>query len=361
MINVYFLPMREDLRRLFPSLDLPDDFVIPVAAPGVWEDIADRVSIDHILGGLLLAGMNRPDHPSQPHWIEMLRLLGRTSSSFVTAYAELLLRDRDLEGVRQVLDFLQDHGLTDPDSDLVRARWHAETAKLAADREDWEVALEHRRLARELFSRLLETETPSPLLLKSAGLFHFQVEEFDKARTLWDRYLQLQPDDTSIQDLVRKLQKLEEEDTLFKSAYDNIQMNREEEGLAAVEKLLALRKNAWQVWFLKGWALRRLGRFAEALEAFEGALDLQADVVDALNEVGLCLYELGRYEEAERTWERALEKEPMNIKILSNLGILNLKMGDEANAKYYFHAVLDIVPDDQIATAILQELESGQT
>ena len=50
--------------------------------------------------------------------------------------------------------------------------------------------------------------------------------------------------------------------------------------------------------------------------------------------------------------------EPESTKVISNLGYLSLAMGNKAEARKYFAAVLEIEPNDKIAASELMKLEA---
>ena len=63
---------------------------------------------------------------------------------------------------------------------------------------------------------------------------------------------------------------LEEEN--FRRAYELVRDGSEREGLHKIETFLASHPDVWQAHFVRGWALRRTGSYAEAKRAFETVL-----------------------------------------------------------------------------------------
>jgi Flp pilus assembly protein TadD len=159
-----------------------------------------------------------------------------------------------------------------------------------------------------------------------------------------------------IREIVRELDDFFNIDNLFKQAFDNISMGKEEEGIKKITRLLEKRPDFWKGWFLLGWGLRRLKRFTEAKDAFNKALQYTKPNPDLLNELAITNMELGELELSERQLKHALKLEPHNTKVISNLGVVAMKKGDNKLAKGYLKAVLEFAPHDTLAKEFLKKL-----
>jgi Flp pilus assembly protein TadD len=110
----------------------------------------------------------------------------------------------------------------------------------------------------------------------------------------------------------------------------------------------------WNGWFVLGWALRLLDRWADGEAAFKKTIELGGDNSDTRNELAICLMEMGDIAAAGRELEAALKKEPENTKIISNLGVLALKTGDKEKAAAFFRTVLELDSGDPVAKKFLE-------
>ena len=135
-------------------------------------------------------------------------------------------------------------------------------------------------------------------------------------------------------------------------------MGQEEKGLESIKEFLQTNPKVWNAWFMLGWALRRLGRWADAKSAFLQALELGGDNPDTYNELAICCMEMEEFKDCKKYLSEALKTEPENTKIISNLGFLELKQGNVSEAQKYFTIVLDIDPSDVIAKKTLESLEA---
>ncbi|THB63968.1 MAG: tetratricopeptide repeat protein [Spirochaetaceae bacterium] len=134
-------------------------------------------------------------------------------------------------------------------------------------------------------------------------------------------------------------------------------MGNEEQGIEAAREFIKTNPSVWNAWFLLGWGLRRIHRYAEAAEAFEKSADLNDEQPDTFNELAICYMEIDEMGKAHKALQKALSLEPENTKIISNMGILALKTGQNDHARGFFETVLDYDPDDAIAAAYLEHLK----
>ncbi|MDR3148029.1 MAG: tetratricopeptide repeat protein, partial [Treponema sp.] len=155
--------------------------------------------------------------------------------------------------------------------------------------------------------------------------------------------------------LVREIegQGLEDED--FREAWEHIRRGREREGMESIRRFLERRPGAWNGWFLLGWALRRLERWADARSSLEKALELGGDTSDTRNELAICLMEMNDYPGARRQLETALRRDGENIKIISNLGVLAMRGGNKQEAAGFFRTVLELEPEDPLARRYFED------
>ena len=112
-------------------------------------------------------------------------------------------------------------------------------------------------------------------LLNELGFFHLYQGNVEIAKEYLDRYLAIADEDEK-KDHVQKIvddidAKLNDDQTLMRS-YDAIQMNKEGEAVAILDSFLADNPKVWNAWFLKGWALRRMGNYQQAEKALLAAL-----------------------------------------------------------------------------------------
>lgn len=250
-----------------------------------------------------------------------------------------------------------------PEPFINLALMHEEHAKLLADAGSEEDAEKEDEFAHKYYQHLLGLTQAFPPAYYHAAFFFLRKHNYDRTVALLTSYIGMSDDEDRIKkakSILEKLSSMGYLDTIFKEAYDFIQMGEEEKGLERATRFVEKYPNVWNGWFLVGWANRRLGRWAEGAEAFSTALEKGAEGADVYNELSICEMELGHLESARANLERALRIEPENIKIIVNLGALAYRQGRVHEAEGFFKTAVEFEPEDKIAREWLRKLESSR-
>jgi len=150
----------------------------------------------------------------------------------------------------------------------------------------------------------------------------------------------------------------------------------------------------WFLFYVRGIAYERSGRWEEAERDFRKALELEPDQPNVLNylgyslvekgikldealemirkavekrpndgyitdSLGWALYRLGRYEEAVEPMERAVELTPLDPVINDHLGDVYWMVGRKREARFQWKRALSFGPDEKDAARIRRKLEVG--
>ena len=229
-------------------------------------------------------------------------------------------------------------------------------------------------LALENYRKALECADEIPDAYFNAGFFYLKKRNYSEAKACFENYIAALDgiSDEALgengiykreraQELVWKIANRNLENEHFKRAHELVEQGKEQEGIEEIRKFLVDNPAVWNAWFLLGWGLRRLGRFADAKAAFLKAQECEGgdENADTLNELAICQMETGEIGEAKRTLQEALELDGDNTKIIANLACLCQKMGDDEEAKHYFRVVLELDPNDKIAQDQLAHLEAS--
>jgi tetratricopeptide (TPR) repeat protein len=356
-----------------PTVPIPIE--LPAGAGGINPE---EITLEMILSGMLrvLGGEETPPDLSPaggpPRWPAYYRRLVPALRPGIegelTEAAVLKARNGDYALALEILAALK--GLC-PDSSpvfLSRAAVLEERAD-ALERAGQETAAERDYLAAEAaYGEALALENPVPDVLFNAGRFFLKRRDYSRALVCFRAYGSLEEDEAgglspekreNALSLVREIEEHGLEDEDFREAWDHIRRGREREGMDRIRLFLERRPGVWNGWFLLGWALRRLERWADARSSLEKAMELGGDTSDTRNELAICLMELGDYPGARRQLENALRGDVDNIKIISNLGVLALKTGDKQEAAGFFRTVLELEPEDPLARRYLSA-EGGE-
>jgi tetratricopeptide (TPR) repeat protein len=132
--------------------------------------------------------------------------------------------------------------------------------------------------------------------------------------------------------------------------YRNLQ--RYDEAEPIYTELIASAPNDWRLYFSRGAALDRLGRWPEAEADLRRALEISSEQPEVLNYLGYSWIDRGeRLQEALIMIQRAVELRPSSGAIVDSLGWAYYRLGDYAQAVDHLEHAVQLEP----ANAILND------
>jgi tetratricopeptide (TPR) repeat protein len=172
--------------------------------------------------------------------------------------------------------------------------------------------------------------------------------------------------------------------------------NRFPDAVKVLDKLIASDPSGadWAVYYERGTALDRAGRWPEAERDLQKALSLRPDQPDVLNylgyswvtrgerlqqavgmlqkaylaqpnsgeiadSLGWAYYNMGDFKQAVQRLERAVALEPVNAEINDHLGDAYWRAGRKTEAQYQWSRVLSLKPGAELKAAVERKLSSG--
>ncbi|MFC2071459.1 tetratricopeptide repeat protein [Chloroflexota bacterium] len=169
-------------------------------------------------------------------------------------------------------------------------------------------------------------QSDSILDLLALGNAYYYAEQYEDAKDIYDRILNLNPNDPSI---------------LMSRGVAYGQLGRYDEALADFNRSLELRPDDPGTLTNRGNAYMELGRYNEALADLNHSLELSPDDPTTLHNLG-CLYErLGRYDEAFADFNRSLELSPDDPVTLYDLACLCSLQRKTDDALTYLERAID--------------------
>jgi tetratricopeptide (TPR) repeat protein len=356
-----------------PAFTFDPAIPIPVELPPGERILkSEDLSPEMILAGMLRLLSGAGDGPpGSPPWRDYYRsLVLALRPGILTELggaAILKARNGDFALALEILAALKELYPGSPSVLLNRAMVLEERAA-ALERAGWETAAEGEYLVAEAAYGDALAEDPIPDTLFNAGYFFLKRRDYGRALLCFRAYGSLEdqgngaggytvdPDKReNALSLTREIEEHGLEDEDFRDAWEHIRRGREREGMESVRRFLERRPGVWNGWFLLGWALRRLERWADARSSLEKALEMGGDTSDTRNELAICLMELNDYLGARRHLETALRRDVENIKIISNLGVLAMRTGNKGEAAGFFRAVLELEPEDPLARRYFED------
>jgi tetratricopeptide (TPR) repeat protein len=360
--GIVFLSVPESIRG---QVESGGDFVIDPAipipvelAPGETGLDLEQLSWEMILSGMIRVVREDPDDEDADYYRRFVLSVKPDILRELTEAAILKANNGDYDLALEIMAALTGLFPRSPEVLLNRALILENRADTFARSGREDEAETENAAAHGLYQEILSLNPPYPNGLFNAGFFFMKLRDFSKARECFSAYIPLADNGEKkekAEALVREIKTRELDDGEFRAAYEYIRRGEEEKGLHQIRSFLERRYDVWNGWFLLGWALRRLGRWADGAAAFEKALELGGDNCETRNELAICLMELGDYQAARKELETALREDPENIKIISNLGVLALKSGDDDEAAGFFRTVLELSPEDPLAREYLSK------
>lgn len=124
-------------------------------------------------------------------------------------------------------------------------------------------------------------------------------------------------------------------------------LDRHNEAEPIYTQLLADNPADWRLYFSRGAARERLGRWPEAEADFQAALRIAPDQPDVLNYLGYSWVDRGEHlQEGLAMIQRAVELRPNSGAIIDSLGWAYYRLGDYAQALDYLEHAVEIEPSD---------------
>jgi Flp pilus assembly protein TadD len=368
--RIVFLSVPESLGQLAENSNMGGFSINPeIPVPVEIPEGLDKISIEDLSWEMILAGMLRVIEAGEekPEWIDYYR-------SFVLVFRPGILeefseaaiikaRNGDCIKALEILDTLR--GLfpvglylaVDLNRALVLEQCAAQMQRQG--KPEAEAAY---FAAQKAYLDLMELEPPLPDAYYNGGYFFLSQKNFLQAAECFSRYIEIAQDDEKRKQAKSILKEIRDkglDNESFIEAYALIQQGKAAEALPPIHDFLEQQPTVWNGWFLLGWALRLLGRFADGEAAFRKTIELGGANSDTRNELAICLMENGNYPGARKELETALWEDPENVKIISNLGVLAIKTNRKNEATAFFRTVLELSGNDPIAKKYLEEMENN--
>ncbi|GCL42055.1 tetratricopeptide repeat protein [Dolichospermum planctonicum] len=205
------------------------------------------------------------------------------------------------------------------------------------------------------------------IILSKHGNVLSKNGQYNKAFKLFERSLQLQPDNiitlTSYGNGLSKAGRHEKACEIFESSLqinpDNIialtsygkalaESGNYEKAFGIFEQALQINSTNTTVLNSYGQALAKSGNYEKAFEIFESSLQINPDNIIALTSYGKALAESGNYEKACEIFESSLQINPDNIIALTSYGKALAEFGNYEKACKILEHSLQIKPNDLI-------------
>lgn len=198
-------------------------------------------------------------------------------------------------------------------------------------------------------------------LMAEAGVFHLREGNNDMAKKYFDMYLE-KAEDSPKKDKIRQLRKKAEQDSAFEEKlneiHDAIIMDKCDKAVGMCDEMLKSASDSWELFFLKGWALRCENKYSEAKTNLLKCIELGvSDISEIYNELAMCEREEGNREMAKSYLEMAIEHSEEEISFVLNLAFLQIEDGQFEEAYENLSKAMRMDINDPQLSALIEFFE----
>lgn len=373
--SVYFISLPENFDLNSATFQIDKTIPLPVQKKDTEETLKiEDITQEQILAGILTILAYDKHNKNLDYYRSIIKQVRPDIKKEMTEAAIMKAKNEDWDIAEELFMVLKGLDPEDSITTLNTALFFDQRAESYRQAELNEDADAYDNDALLHYKEAMNAEPAIPDAFFNAGFFYLKQHSFREAKDCFETYLALTCDandeelgDNGIykkeraQEILNHINNDNMDDEAFKRAYKLISSGQEEKGLEEIRTFIQKNPNVWNAWFLLGWGLRRIGRWADAEQAFNQSLSCGGENnCDTYNELAICLMEQGKTKEAKKSLQKALSINPENVKIISNLGYLSLKEGNIDDARKYFTIVLEYSPNDKIALSELAKLETEE-
>lgn len=373
--SVYFISLPENFDLNSATFQIDKTIPLPVQKKDTDETLKlEDITQEQILAGILTILAYDKHNKNLDYYRSIIKQVRPDIKKEMTEAAIMKAKNEDWDIAEELFMVLKGLDPEDPITTLNTALFFDQRAESYRQAELNEDADAYDNDALLHYKEAMNAEPAIPDAFFNAGFFYLKQHSFREAKDCFETYLALTCDSNDeelgengiykkerAQEILNHINNDNMDDEAFKRAYKLISSGQEEKGLEEIRTFIQKNPNVWNAWFLLGWGLRRIGRWADAEQAFNQSLNCGGENnCDTYNELAICLMEQGKTKEAKKSLQKALSINPENVKIISNLGYLSLKEGNTDDARKYFTIVLEYSPNDKIALSELAKLETEE-
>lgn len=373
--SVYFISLPENFDLNSATFQIDKTIPLPVQKKDTEETLKlEDITQEQILAGILTILAYDKHNKNLDYYRSIIKQVRPDIKKEMTEAAIMKAKNEDWDIAEELFMVLKGLDPEDSITTLNTALFFDQRAESYRQAELNEDADAYDNDALLHYKEAMNAEPAIPDAFFNAGFFYLKQHSFREAKDCFETYLALTCDSNDeelgengiykkerAQEILNHINNDNMDDEAFKRAYKLISSGQEEKGLEEIRTFIQKNPNVWNAWFLLGWGLRRIGRWADAEQAFNQSLSCGGENnCDTYNELAICLMEQGKTKEAKKSLQKALSINPENVKIISNLGYLSLKEENIDDARKYFTIVLEYSPNDKIALSELAKLETEE-
>ena len=358
--SIRYIKVPNGMRVESETFRLDPNIMLPVQLqPGVMQLTPDGISLESIVSGMLTLIAYDENHKDVSYYKDFVLTIDPMLPDKLCKAAIAKEEQKDYDFSEELFLAVY-HLLPQPASCINLATLYSYRAVDARDKGDDEKEDEFLLSAKRTLSDGLRRFGENEDVLAEISSFEAFMGNLEESKEYLDRYMAVAKEGEKKQEMKKLLSKIElqlENDEEIKEAYDFIMLGNNEKAIAAAEKFIAKNPKVWNGYFLRGWALRKEGRFEDARKDLMKCLELGERSADIYNELSIDELEVGDRELAKTYLETAADLDPENLTVASNLSYLYLQDSQLDEAREYLEKARFLSGNDEIVKNLIEEYE----
>ncbi len=358
--SIRYIKVPQGMRIESDTFRLDPNIMLPVQLKSASSRLTpDAISLESIVSGMLTVIAYDESHKDVSYYKDFVLTVDPMLPDKLCKAAIAKEEQKDYEFSEEL--FLAVYHLLPQSASCINlATLYSYMAVDARDKGDEEKEDEYLLSAKRTLSDGLRRFGENEEVLAEISSFEAFMGNLEEAKEYLERYMAVAAEGEKKQEMKKLLSRIDlqlENDEEIKEAYDFIMLDETDKAIAAAEKFISKNPEIWNGYFLRGWALRKAGRFEEAKADQMKCLELGERSADIYNELSIDELESGDRELAKTYLETAADLDPDNLTVASNLSFLYLQDSQYDEAREYLEKARFLSGSDEIVRNLIEEYE----
>ena len=358
--SIRYIKVPKGMRIESDIFRLDQNIMLPVQlAAGETRLTPEGISLESIVSGMLTIIAYDENHKDASYFKDFVLTVDPMLPDKLNKAAIAKEEQKDYEFAEEL--FLAVYHLMPQSASCINlATLYSAMAVDAMDKGDEEKEDEYLLSAKRTLKDGLRRFGENADILAEIASYEAFTGNLEEAKDYLDRYMAAAEEGEKKQEMKKLLSRIEvqlENDEEIKEAYDFIMLDGTEKAIAAADCFIERNPKVWNGYFLRGWALRKAGKFEEARKDLMKCLELGESSADIYNELSIAELEVGDRTLAKTYLETAADLDPDNLTVASNLSYLYLQDDELDEAREYLEKARYLSGNDEIVRNLIAEYE----
>ena len=360
--NIRYVKVPEGLDIKAEGFRINPEIMLPVQLmPGSTRLRKEDITIESIMAGMLFVVAYDEASENFQYYREFIKAVDPTIAERLNEAAIAKEQQKNYDFAEEL--FLAVYHLLPQSASCINlATLYSYMAVDARDRKKDEEEDEYLSKARHTLLDGLRRFGEDERILAEISSFEAYMGNLEDARDYLERYMAVAEEGEKKQEMKKLLSRISfqlENDEDIKAAYDFMMLDQPEKTIEITNGFVKKNPRIWNGYFLRAWALRKVGRYDEARKDLLKCLELGETSSDIYNELSICELECGNRDLAKTYLETAADLDPDNLTVASNLSYLYLGDKEFDEAREYLEKARFLSGDDKIVKELIEEYEKA--